>query len=129
MASPKTPGEEEPVTQPYSGRGPLAVATLDGVIHLAHRGADDDAVMTETFSISGIMTPKLRVSYNSREDTTTSNGYGTLAEAGWSTQESIDGVSSAAGGAMAMTRLGDAMLLVFQPKEGGPVRLARGEYS
>ena len=37
MASPVTPGEDEPATQPHHGRGPLSAATLDGCIHLAYR--------------------------------------------------------------------------------------------
>ncbi|MCP5046386.1 MAG: hypothetical protein GY940_04390, partial [bacterium] len=74
---PVTPGEDEPVTEVYRGSGPFACATLDGVIHLAHPGPSNPLVLTETFSISGIMTPALKVSYNKKKNYTTSNGYGT----------------------------------------------------
>ena len=49
--------------------------------HLAHPGAGNPLLLTETFSISGLMTPAKPVSYkNASADV--NNGFGTLAEAG-----------------------------------------------
>ncbi len=122
--NPLTAGENEPIRQPYRASAPLAAATLEGVIHLAHPGASNPQVISETFSLSGIMTPLKPVSYNQSDETTTSNGYGTLALAGWSAQEPIQGVFNR--GAMAMARLGSELVLLFQPEQGGCVHLCRG---
>lgn len=123
-----TPGEEEPLTQIYRGRGPLVTATLDGVIHLAHSGRSNPLVLTETYSISGVMTPKLPVSYNKSDETTTSNGYGTLAQAGWTQQEAMAGIFQDEHGAMAMTHFAGKTLMLFQSEEGGRLKLCQGEY-
>lgn len=126
---PRTPGEEEPVRQRYRAGNRLVAATLDGVIHLAHPGAASPSVFTETFSISGVMTPKNPVSYNASDRRTTSNGYGTLAEAGWSRQMAVNGMNNCAGGgAMAMARLGSAVVLLSQPDEEGALHVCIGEY-
>ena len=92
--NPITPGENEPLLQPYRAGTPLAAATLDGVIHLMHPAEHNAQVLTETYSIAGIMTPKLPISYRASDEVTTSNGYGTLAEAGWSKQTPITGVQA-----------------------------------
>lgn len=114
-----------PVTRAYEGVGPLAAATLDGVIHLVHGAASGSEATTETFSISGIFTPQYAVN-----DQTTgasgSNGWGTLAEAGWSLQVPIEGV--AAGGAMVMTRFGSNIALLSQSSPGGKVMMSLGRY-
>lgn len=121
MASPVTPEEQEPATRAYSGKGPLVVATLYGVMYLVHQSATSDALEastaleSETFSISGIMTPKLPISYNASDATTTSDGYGTLAEAGWSTQRSI-GVQSK--GRIALAKMGERLVLLSDGDEG-----------
>ncbi|CAM2008703.1 alkaline phosphatase family protein [Acanthopleuribacter pedis] len=86
-----TPGEAEPLLRPYAGGRPLTAATLDGVIHLIHPGRANTQLLTESFSLSGIMTPKLAISYAASDETTTSNGYGSLAQAGWSHQTAVPG--------------------------------------
>ena len=113
-----------PVTRPYEGIAPFAAAALDGVVHLAHGAASGANVMTETFSISGIFTPQNLV--NDATGAVASNGWGTLAEAGWSLQVPIDDVTS--GVAMAMTRVGSAIALLSQPSAGGGVRMCLGRY-
>jgi hypothetical protein len=113
-----------PVTRAYESSGALAAAPLDGVVHLAHGAASGSDVMTETFSISGIFTPQ-----NVVDDTagvTASNGWGTLAEAGWSPQVPIEG--ALAGGAMAMTRFGSSIALLSQSSSGGSVKISLGRY-
>jgi hypothetical protein len=63
----------------------MAIATLDGVMHLVHPGMGNPLLLTETFSISGVMTSAKPVLYkNAAVDV--NNGFGTLAEAGWSKQ-------------------------------------------
>jgi len=113
-----------PVTHAYEGFGVLAAATLDGVVHFAHGAASGSQVMTETFSISGIFTPQNVV--NDATGATASNGWGTLAEAGWSLQVPIEG--ALAGGAMAMTCFGSNIALLSQSSSGGKVMMSLGRY-
>ncbi len=122
-----TPRDPEPQLAAYLGAAPFAAATLDGVIHLAHPSAGGPEVVSETFSMSGILTAQNPVSYSQAESSTDSNGYGTLAEAGWTEQVPIAGVSNA--GAMVMTKYGQRLVLLFQPTAGGAVQVATGEYA
>ena len=104
---------------------PLAAATLDGVVHLAHASAGATQIATERFSMSGVLTP-LKTFNPNTQNPGTSFGYGTLAEAGWTKQEPIAGVQNS--GAMAMARVGSEVALLFQPEKNGPVRMCRGKY-
>ncbi len=127
-SSPVTPGEEEPLLRPYRGAAPLAIAGLDGVLHLVHPPENGTGLVSEIFSISGLLTPKLPVSYRASDATTTSNGYGTLAEAGWSVQTAVSGSSQEPGAALALTGRGDALVLLSQAKAGGALALTIGKY-
>lgn len=113
-----------PVTDVYEGVAPFAAATLDGVLHLAHGAASGSGVMTERFSTSGIFTPKNAV--NDTQGATGSNGWGTLAEAGWSPQLPLPGVAT--GAAMAMARFGGHVALLSQEAAGGAVTMSMGRY-
>ncbi|MEM7358138.1 MAG: alkaline phosphatase family protein [Pseudomonadota bacterium] len=126
MASPVTPGEEEPLTEAYQGSGPLAAASLDGVIHLTHQDHAASEIVTETFSIAGLMTPRLPVSYNASDATTTSNGYGGLAEAGWSEQKIICGSDMRLNWS-AMASNSEIICLLYESKEHG-MQMIRGHY-
>lgn len=124
--SPKaTVNEKEPVTIPYLGSGPMAAATLDGVLRLAHPGANNDLMLTEEFSIHGVMTPELPISYDPADNTTTNTGYGTLAEAGWSEQTPIHGayVSKVS----TMTSVNGEVILIYDDEEGY-LDMVRGGY-
>ncbi len=125
--NPLTPGENEPLLQPYQASGPFVTSTLDGVIHLAHSGISNPLVLTESFSLSGIMTPLKPISYNKSDQTTTNNGYGTLAQAGWSRQTPINGVYNP-GSSMTMACLGSKVILLFQPKTSGDIQMCVGKY-
>lgn len=125
-ASKVTPGEREPRLQPYASTGPLAAADLDGVIHLVHPRRSGEYLRHTTFSLAGIMTSKLPVSYNARDATTTSNGYGTLAEAGWSTERALRGAEWSGGGALALARVGKTVVLLAGG--GAATRMVVGRY-
>ncbi len=121
----RTDTDVVPVTRMYEGLGPLASATLDGVIHLAHGATSGSEVTTERFSISGVFTPQ----YAANDQTTGasgSNGWGTLAEAGWSLQVPIEG--AVAGGAMVIARFGSNIALLSQSSSGGKVMMSLGRY-
>ncbi len=125
----ETPGEQEPRLLPYPGRAPLGAATLDGVIHLIHPEASGARVLTESFSLSGILTPKNPVSYGSTDEDPTSNGYGTLAQAGWSQQRAIDDAYCHPAGGLAIARVGSRLALLFQPEDDGRLYMVVGEYA
>ncbi len=117
----------DPVLRSYQGAGPFAAATLDGVVHLAQLAVSDGNVMTETFSISGVFTPQNAVD-DSATATSGSNGFGTLAEAGWSLQLRVGDVRSQSGAAMAMARFGASIALLTQAEAGGKVSITTGRY-
>ena len=118
----------QPSTRPYVTSGPMATATLDGVMHLVHPGAGNPVLITETFSIAGVMTPSRPVSYKSYDSATASNGFGTLAEAGWSQQSPLFGTQCQPGGALAMGRVDQEIALLYRASPGAPVRLVVGRY-
>lgn len=124
-AYPGTPKEKEPVTQPYVGSGPLACATLDGVMHLTHSGVSNPLMLTESFSIHGIMTPEQPITYDASQSGTTNSGYGTLAQAGWSEQTAIHGTN--VNGAASMSQL-EGELIVIYSDEDGFINMVRGGY-
>ncbi|MCX4240390.1 alkaline phosphatase family protein [Paraliomyxa miuraensis] len=126
---PGTPGELEPVLDPVRAGAPLALAPLDGVLHLVHPGESNEQLLTERFSTPGILTPKLPVSYDASKEQTTSNGYGTLAEADWTPTEPIDHMWIAAGGALGMATVDDQLILLAQPEVGGPLVMTLGSIS
>jgi hypothetical protein len=126
-AWPDTTGQRQPHARPYETSGPMAIATLDGVMHLVHPGAGNPLLLTETFSIAGVMTPAKPVSYkNAAADV--NNGFGTLAEAGWSKQSPIFDARCEHGGALAMGRAGSQIFLLYRAKPGSCVQLLLGQY-
>jgi hypothetical protein len=124
---PDATGQRQPSSRPYETSGPLAIATLDGVMHLVHPGITNPLLLTETFSISGLMTPAKPVSYKSA-DSDVNNGFGTLAEAGWSWQSPIFDARCEPSGALAMGRAGDQILMLYRASAGSTVRLHEGRY-
>ncbi|QDF07558.1 alkaline phosphatase family protein [Myxococcus xanthus] len=121
-------GEPEPWNRPYTAGSPLATAELAGVLHLVHPVGSQLPLMTETFSISGLMTPAKPVAYGTKDVASFNDGFGTLAQAGWSPQSPILGAHGAPGGGLGMARVGDALVLAFQPEAGGRVHLREGRY-
>jgi hypothetical protein len=124
---PDDAGKRQPLARPYETSGPMAIATLDGVMHLVHPGPSNPLLLTETFSISGVMTPAKPVSYKNA-DKDVNNGFGTLAEAGWSHQSPIFEARCEPGGALAMGRAGRQILLAYRAGPGSRVQLLEGQY-
>ncbi|MGZ4790463.1 MAG: alkaline phosphatase family protein [Ilumatobacteraceae bacterium] len=120
--------QRQPLTKPYESGGPMVLATLDGVMHLVHPGPANAQLLTETFSIAGLMTPSQPVSYKRGDKSTASNGFGTLAEAGWSRQQPIFGARCETDGALAFGRNGDDVFLLSRPTAGAPVEMRLGRY-
>jgi hypothetical protein len=120
----RAPGADDSLA-PYQGAAPFAAAALDGVIHFVHRGTKDSTLHTTKFSISGVLTPESPVNYK-QSGPGLSNGYGTLAEAGWSRQVPVSGVAVDGSSAMALGRAGSELILLWQERSGCPLRLTSG---
>ncbi|WP_431688755.1 alkaline phosphatase family protein [Hahella sp. NBU794] len=130
--NPVTPNEDEPVAEGVGASGELAAATLNGVVYLAHNrrsdGPANGQLLFETFSISGTLTPANPVSYNPAENDTTSNGYGTLAEAGWSGSSAVSGVFRNSDTPLAIATLKDTLWVFYQPLTDAHIWACPGAY-
>lgn len=115
----------EPWLRPYLAGAPVVSATLDGVLHLVHPGAHNDALLTETFSVGGLLTPRNAVAAGELPP----EAYGTLEEAGWGPQSPIHGTWCPPEGAMALAATAVELVLLFQRVQGGPVELCVGRYA
>lgn len=128
LSRPDKTGRRNPGFRPFQARGPLAAATMDGVLHLVHIGTSNTVLLTETLSIPGLLTAGKPISYDPALKETHSNGFGTLAEAGWTAQQPIHGSRCGPTAPLAMGRAGDQLLLLTGPPDGGPVELWVGHY-
>jgi hypothetical protein len=122
----RAPGTDRSLA-PYGGTGPFAAATLDGVIHFVYAAMNESTLQTATFCISGVLTPQNPVNYK-QSGSGMSNGYGTLAEAGWSRQTTIDGVAISSASALAMAASGETVVLLSQKTSGAALQLSVGSY-
>lgn len=77
-----------------------------------------------SLSVAGLLTPASPV--GDAQDQ--SDGFGTLAEAGWNERGAVYGASCAPGAALAMAADESSVVLLFQPEAGGAVRFLRGTY-
>lgn len=106
----------------YQADGRLAMATLDGEMHLFHRGAyaDTPSAYTEIFGLTGVFTA-------AHQET---NGYGTLDQAGWTKEQELDWINLDRTSGIAVANVGDRLLLAWQPskKSGGKVNWSVGGY-
>ncbi|MCL1124104.1 alkaline phosphatase family protein [Shewanella surugensis] len=124
-----TPTEPEPDHNDYAAKGNLCCATLNGVIHLLHNNPNGEQLITETFSINGTLTPRYPVSYNPSKEDCTSNGYGTLAEAGWSEQVAVNGVIRSPDTPLSSTCYQDQLWLFYQAKHTNEIHIYCGGYT
>lgn len=117
----------EPVTKAYEGVAPFVSAYHEGVLHLATVSTEGPNVLTETFSLNGLFTPLYPVD-NTKGAQSSSDGWGTLAEAGWTIQQQLGSAMNAPNGVMAMASFGKWVMLLFQPEAGDSVRMNLGWY-
>ncbi|WDE03716.1 hypothetical protein SG34_020365 [Thalassomonas viridans] len=134
-ATPVTPiitpeAEPEPTEQTLAANGQFALQTLDGVIHLLHNAGDNPQLLSSTFSIGGTLTPGLPVSYqpDAPGEENTSDGYGTLFEAGWSRVEPVGNIVRDNNTAIAMANFNEQLWLFYQPLGQDGISICRGDY-
>ncbi|MBL8684615.1 MAG: phosphoesterase [Myxococcales bacterium] len=125
---PDATGLRQPLARPYRAGETLACATLDGVLHLVYPAVEGSTLRETTFSLSGLLTPKNPISYKKSETDRASNGFGTLAEAGWSKPETLHGARCRADGAIAIGRSDGALHLLVREHKGATVELRVGRY-
>lgn len=106
----------------YQAHGRLAMASIEGEMHLIHRGAYADMPngYTERFGLTGIFTASNQMT----------NGFGTLDQAGWTIEEEVPWMQLDPSGGIALTSNGQQFLLVWQPaaKSGTNLRFCTGRY-
>ncbi|WDE00730.1 alkaline phosphatase family protein [Thalassomonas actiniarum] len=126
-----TPEQEpEPTEQGLVANGQFALQTLDGVIHLLHNAGDNPQLLSSTFSIGGTLTPGLPVSYqpDAPGKENTSDGYGTLFEAGWSQVEPVRHIIRDQDSPIAMANFNDQLWLFYQGQGQESINICRGGY-
>ncbi|WDE13476.1 alkaline phosphatase family protein [Thalassomonas haliotis] len=126
-----TPEQEpEPTEQGLVADGQFALQTLDGVIHLLHNAKENPQLLSSTFSIGGTLTPGRPVSYqpDAPDKENTSNGYGTLFEAGWSQVEPVENIVRDQHGPIAMAHFNEQLWLFYQPLGQESINICRGGY-
>ncbi len=104
----------------YQALGNLAMASIEGEMHLLHRGAyqDKPSAYTEMFGLTGIFTASNQLT----------NGFGTLSQAGWTLEQEWSAVQLDPDSGIALSSDGRRLTLVWQPSGGGPLQYARGGY-
>ncbi len=105
----------------YQALGKLAMATIEGEMHLVHRAAYDDTptAYTEVFGLTGIFTAASQLT----------NGNGTLNQAGWTLEQEMPEVQLDPGSGIAMASNGKRLLLVWQESQTGELKYRSGGYS
>ena len=108
------------VQNQYQSLGPMAMASIEGEMHLVHRQGYPDTpnANSTVFGLTGIFTA-------SNQET---NGYATLDQAGWTVEETFANVTLDATGGMAMASNGTQLLLAWQAKGGNAVQYRLGSY-
>jgi hypothetical protein len=117
-----TPDEPEPQEHSYQSEGQLAAATLDGVLHLFHNAPNSQQLLSANFSIPGVLTSQLPVSYDPAKADTTSNGYGTMAEAGWSEQQPLNNAHRQPDTPLCAARYRDQLWCFYQSSQDQQLR-------
>jgi hypothetical protein len=126
---PGTPELPEPQT--FTTTGPLAMAHLDGGLYLSWAVPEPapredpygqffatDWVHWSCYSMAGVLTSARPLSSAA---TSIPFAYGTLSEASWGPVHRLTGAGRRSGaGWMAMTRLGDRLVLAFGPADAMP---------
>ncbi len=104
----------------YQNVGNMAMATLSGEMHLVHRGGYQDLsnAYTEIFGLTGI--------YSAANEL--SNGYGTLDQAGWTSEVEMTDVVINTKNPIAMCASGTTITLVWADANSGMVMFKQGKY-
>lgn len=104
----------------YCAMGNIAIASIEGEMHLLHRGGFKDVpqVHTSVFGLTGVYTAE-------NQDT---NGFGTLDQAGWTPEEVLDTMQLDINAPIAVTATQETLLTVWLDQQSGTVQYRSGGY-
>ncbi|MDH7447492.1 alkaline phosphatase family protein [Aquimarina sp. 2201CG14-23] len=104
----------------YQNIGQMTMATVSGEIHLVHGGgyADITNAYTEVFGLTGI--------YSATNEL--SNGYGTLDQAGWTKEESMNDVNIVPDNPISICGDGKTVTLVWADSKSKTIQYRQGGY-
>jgi len=104
----------------YQHLGGLTMATISGEMHLIHRGGYPDLpnAYTEVFGLTGIYAAENQLS----------NGYGTLHQAGWTTERELNQVSFDSNSPISVCSDGQELTFVWVAKKTGSIQYIKGRY-
>ena len=104
----------------YQSTGQLAMAAIEGEVHLAYRDtyADTPQVYTTYFGLTGIFTAESQQT----------NGYGTMQQAGWTSEEKLKGVEIKPDSQLCMASNNTTVWLLWQPDEDSVIECIQGKY-
>ena len=105
----------------YQAMGNIAMATIEGEMHLINRGGylDTPQVYTAIFGLTGILTAA------SQE----TNGFGTIEEAGWTLETQLHGMRLAPEGGISIASDGSKLTVVWQDQKVNKLAFRYGTYS
>lgn len=104
----------------YQNFGNMAMATASGEMHLVHRGgyADLPNAYTEIFGLTGIYSAANQLS----------NGYGTLNQAGWTTEKQMTGINLSPTSPIALCSKNGQFTLVWADSQSASIQYRVGGY-
>ncbi len=104
----------------YQAMGNLAMAAIEGEMHLLHRGAYEDtpSAFSEIFGLTGIFTASNQLS----------NGYGTMDQAGWTEEKELPAVQLDPASGITLASDGDRFLLLWRQSGCGELMFCTGSY-
>ncbi|MDF1697608.1 MAG: alkaline phosphatase family protein [Saprospiraceae bacterium] len=104
----------------YQNLGQMAMATISGEMHLVHRGGYEDTpnAFTEMFGLNGIYTASSQFT----------NGFGTLAQAGWTLETEMSDITIAPTSPIAMCAGESKIVLVWSDTVSNNIVYREGGY-
>ena len=104
----------------FQALGRLALASIEGEMHLVHRGAyaDTPGARSTVFGLTGVFTAANPMG----------NGFGTLDQAGWTAEQDLPSVQLDPTGGLAVCSDGLQLRLVWRPAGGVKLASCTGAY-
>lgn len=105
----------------YLANGNLAMASIQGEMHLVYRGRYNDtpSAITTCFGLTGIYTAESELT----------NGYGTLNQAGWTLEEKHQDMVLDPSSCLSMAANGSTFMMVYQKQNTNALYYVIGQYA
>ena len=104
----------------YLANGRLTMASIEGEMHLCYRArySDTPYVKSTIFGLTGIMTA----------ENETTNGFGTLNQAGWTLEITHESIEVTPDGANTLISKGDELIHIYLPKGDSKLSMRKASY-